>query len=111
MNFEKINIQPAAGVSETQDFKEQPSSDYQNIRNEAMAMIDQKIMLMKDELGPNALEIAAYETAKDKLNDDQYIINLAKVNNWQKSREQAEDPEEEDKKLARGLVTSVLNLH
>jgi hypothetical protein len=114
MNFEKMSsnrAQSAEETQETEEFNERLSSDYQNIRNDAVALIDQRILLMKDELGPDAPEIAKYEAAKEKLRDDQYVLNAARANNWQHSREWSSDIEEEDKKLANGLMLSVLALH
>ena len=96
---------------ETEKYQEKLSSDYQNIRDEALKIIDLKIAIIKDELGPNAPEIARYEAAKDKIANDQYIIGLANVNNWQKLRDDAEDLDEKDKSLAQGIVDSALNLH
>lgn len=109
MNFEKLNLQPVQESPETDKFKEQLSDDYQEIRAEALAIIDEKLVLMKEKLSANAPEVAAYEAAKEKLNNDQFILSAAKINNWEKLRDQAEDVAEADKRLAQGLARSALS--
>jgi hypothetical protein len=94
---------------ESGEFKERLSADYQNIRDTALTMLDHKIDLAKAVLGPNNSELARIEAAKALL-DDQYVINKARDNNWEQFRGLTEDGDETDKKLAEGLVESVLNL-
>jgi hypothetical protein len=101
------SLQQVEESPETEQYKERLSADYQNIRNEAIKIIDQKMLLIKDELGSNAPEIDSYEAAKEKLMDDQYILSVAKINNWEKIREQDGD----DEGVIRGLVTTGLSQH
>lgn len=112
MDFEKLNLQSVVSEKTENSVEEEPlSSDYQNIRNEALAIIDMKLDVIKEKLGANAPELAAYKAAQEKLSDNKYIINQAKVNNWEKIRGQVGDPEEIDRKLAQGLVASASSLH
>jgi hypothetical protein len=109
--MEKTNIKPSIETPETETFKKKLSLDYQNIRKEALAMLEQKIILMKDELGADTLEMVKYEAAKEKINDDQWILDSAEYNSWELHRTQTKDLEEEDKVLARKLAESALDLH
>ncbi|HRY52430.1 MAG TPA: hypothetical protein P5089_01090 [Candidatus Portnoybacteria bacterium] len=111
-NPEQLNLQPVAGeVENNKEAEVKLSVDYQNIRNEAIAMMDVKMAIIKDELGAGSPEIAAYEAAKQKLGDNQFVSNLAKVNNWGKIREASDDIEEADKRLAKGLINAALELN
>lgn len=63
MNFERKNIYLAANVLEMKRFKEKLNSDYQNIRKEAIEIIDVKIKKLTS-TSPNFSEITQYEKAK-----------------------------------------------
>jgi hypothetical protein len=107
-NPEQLNLQPAVGEAEDNKEKEvKLSVDYQNIRNEALALIDIKI----SDMGSGASEVARYEAAKERLKDNHFVASQAKVNNWEKIREKSDDFEEADKKLAKGLIFSALELN
>ena len=102
-----INARPEYGdIKDIEDQEPSPSSDYfRIIRKEALDRIDLKIKNEQASDFPNASEIARLEAAKEKLNDDQYIVNFAKDKGWEKSR----DTEDVDTALALELTNETLN--
>ncbi len=81
---------------ETREYKERLSSDYERIRDIAFGIIDGKTTDSED--------------LKEKLTDE-YVLRFAKINGWQAIRDNSEDLEVTDKKLAEGLARAVLSLH
>ncbi len=96
--------------ADADNIKERLPFDYKNIRDEAVGMLDQKILSMKA-IRQNAPEISQYEAAKKRLGDDSYINRIAKINNWEKLRTRTEDLEKTDENLAKGLMMSSLSLN
>jgi hypothetical protein len=90
---------------EQSERKEQPklSSDYDNIRNEAISMLEQRILLIKDSIGSDSPEIKKFKEATSRLEDNSFVLETAKANNWLKLRDYSDD-EEIDTKLSSALM-------
>jgi hypothetical protein len=101
---EFFETNPQREINEGEINRKALSADYDNIRKMAIAMLQQRVLLLQDSSESNSPEVAKLQEAMAHLQDNSFILSAAKINNWQDIRDNSENLEETDENLAKGLI-------